>query len=309
MTRSGILAVLALALVTRAGTAQSLELEPVQARGNVGDILSIRITARLHPGQELLELVPRPLLPPPEGMRIVSTDTLTEQRDGSWTGGIRMAFYRIGRQPVPTLALLYRPAANALPDTLVNAPLSIEITPILPLGNPSLKDIKPLEQLGGPVVLPLILLLTGVGAAVFWLFRRRNGVAPLWTRRAPAAPIHTPFAAALARLDALEQEVLASGNGVVPSYARVAEIMRDALIASAVVPHSGFTSGELRAMLPGPLTAEGAGDRFAALLADADLVKFAKLRPDLPSAQGQIARARALFTLWDASTTSPPVEG
>jgi hypothetical protein len=282
--------------------AQRLELKPLQASGNVGDILTIKVTATLREGQTLLELVPHSLLPPPEGMRIVSTDTLKPTDDLTWTGNIRMAFYRIGKQPVPTLGLLYTVEAGALPDTLVHAPLSIEIVPILPAGNPYLKDIKPLEQLGGPPWLPITLITLGALLAGWWLFRRRAGVAPLWKRRVVTEAPRTPYAAAILRLDQLEQQVIASGNGVVPSYAEVASIIRHALIEAAVLPHPGFTTGELRSALPIELADEGAGDTCAALLTDADLVKFARLRPDLAAARGQIARARLLLTGWDHRT-------
>lgn len=293
---------LVLACATTPVAAQRLELKPVQASANVGDILTIRMTVTLRPGQTLLELVPHSLLPPPEGMRIVSTDTLKPSDDLTYSGNIRMAFYRIGKQPVPTLGLLYTVEAGALPDTLVHAPLSIEIASILPAGNPALKDIKPLERLGGPPWLPIALLSAGVAIAGWWLFRRRAGVAPLWKRRVATAAPRTPYAAAILRLDELEQQVVASGNGVVPSYAEVAAIIRGALIEAAVLPHPGFTTGELRSALPIELADEGAGDTCAALLTDADLVKFARLRPDLDAARGQIARARLLLTGWDHRT-------
>lgn len=303
MTR---LALVALLLGAAPLAGQSLELAPVQARGNVGDILTIKITARLHPGQELLEFVPRPLLPPPEGMRIVSTDTLRQLDDGTWAGQIRMAFYRIGKQPVPTLGLLYRVEAGALPDTLVQAPLSIEIVPLLPAGNPSLKDIKPLERLGGPAWVPLGLLLLGIAAAVAWLFRRRAGIKPLWSRRGPAPPTLTPYLGAVERLDALEQRVVEGSIDIEPAYAQVAEIIRDALRAAQVLPHAGLTTAEVRAALPIELADEGAGDSCIALLADADLVKFARVRPDIAAARGQIQRARLLLTGWDHRTAPLP---
>jgi hypothetical protein len=148
---------------------QSLELAPEQLKANIGDVLTIRITARLPEGQELLDFAPRTLLTPPEGMRIVSADTLVRNRNGEYHGTVRMAFYRIGRQPVPTLALLYRPAPGASPDTLVHAPLAIEIIPILPAGNPEIKDIRPLRLLGGPVWAPLAILVTIVVAGLYWL--------------------------------------------------------------------------------------------------------------------------------------------
>lgn len=298
--KSVTLAVLLLSAAPLA--AQSLELAPVQARGNVGDILTIKLTARLHPGQELLEFVPHPLLPPPDGVRIVSTDTLRPADDGTWRGQIRLAFYRVGKQPVPTLGLLYRVEAGALPDTLVHAPLAIEIVPLLPAGNPSLKDIKPLERLGGPAWLPLTLLLVGILAAVAWLFRRRSGVTPLWIRRRPPEPARTPYLKAVDRLDTLEQRVVDGSVEVEPSYADVAEIIRAALLEAGVLPAAGLTTIEVRAVLPIELADEGAGESCVALLADADLVKFARVRPDIAAARSQIQRARLLLTGWDHRT-------
>lgn len=298
----GHLPLLALLLSPGPLAAQSLDLAPVQSRGNVGDVLSVKVTARLRPGQELLELVPHPLLPPPEGMRIVSTDTLRQTGDQIWTGNIRLAFYRIGKQPVPTLGLLYRVEPGALPDTLVQPPLSIDIVPILPAGNQSLKDIKPLERLGGPAYLPIALLILMVVAVGAWLFRRRTGVAPLWIRRTPARPPETPYAAAVAQLDALEARVVAQPEMIIPSYAAVAEIIRAALRGAGVLPNASLTTGELRSALPIELADEGAGDTCAALLADADLVKFARIQPDLTAARSQIQRARLLLTGWDHRT-------
>jgi hypothetical protein len=38
-------------------------------------------------------------------------DSLRADREGTFHGTVRFAFYRLGNQPVPTLALLYRPRA------------------------------------------------------------------------------------------------------------------------------------------------------------------------------------------------------
>jgi len=278
--------------------AQSLELKPEQSQASIGDVITIGLSARFTEGQELLDLVPRTLLPPPEGMRIVSADTLRPYRNGEYRGKVRLAFYRIGRQPVPTLALLYRPAPGASPDTLVHAPLAIEIVAILPAGNPALKDIRPLQMLGGPVWGPVALLLAIVATGLYWLYRRNRRTAGA-RPAAPPVPIPSgPFDVALARLAQLEQASIASGNGVVPLFGEVAELLRTTLVEVGAMPHRGLTTPEVRGSLPASLAAGGLASRCEAILHDADLVKFAKVRPDRAAATTHVTGARQLLEAW-----------
>jgi len=293
-----LLALLPLLLAPVPAGGQSLELRPEQLSARIGDVLTIGVTARLPEGMELLDFAPRTLLSPPEGMRIVSTDTLRRDRHGEYRGKVRMAFYRIGRQPVPTLALLYRPAAGAAPDTLVHAPLAIEIVAILPAGNPGLKDIRPLRLLGGPVWGPVALLLAVVAAGLAWLSRRSRARAT--TRAAEAAqPIPTgPFDLALRRLTELERASVASGNGVMPLFGEVASLLRETLVQVGALPHQGLTTPEVPDRLPAPLAARGLAGRCQELLSDADLVKFAKVKPDRDAATSHVSRARGLLEAW-----------
>jgi len=291
-------ALLLLLAVPRVAPAQTLELRPEQAQASVGDIITLDATARLSEGQELLDLAPRTLLTPPEGMRLVSTDTLRPYRNGEYRGKVRLAFYRVGRQPVPTFALLYRPAPGAAPDTLVHAPLAIEIVPILPAGNPALRDIRPLLLLGGPVWGPVALLFAIVAAGLSWLYRRNRrarGTRPVQSE----APVPTgPFDVALARLARLEQASIASGNGVVPLFGEVAELLRATLVEVGAMPHQGLTTPEVPRVLPAPLAAGDLAPRFEALLRDADLVKFARVRPDRAAATTHVIGARQLLEAW-----------
>lgn len=278
--------------------AQNLELEPAQTSASIGDVLDVGITVRLAEGQELLDLAPRTLLSPPEGVRIFSADTLRRGRDGALRGKVRLAFYRVGRQPVPTLALLFRPAPGAAPDTLVHTPLAIEIVPILPAGNPALKDIRPLVPLGGPVWGPVALLASLVAAGVFWLSRRARRL-----KGAPAAANTTtiprgPFDIALARLDELERASIASGNGVAPLFGEVAELLRGTLLEVGALPNKGLTTPEVPRSLPPPLAAGDLARRCETLLRDADLVKFARVRPDRAAATTHVAGARRLLEAW-----------
>lgn len=282
---------------------QSLEIRAEQAKATIGDPISFELTVRLRPGNELIDVYPRTLVQPPKGIRVLSADTLRPAGNGVYRGKARMAFYRVGPRPVPTLALLYRAASGEPPDTLLHMPISIEITPILEAGNPSLRDIKPLQPLGGPIWIQVAGLAALVGGAFYWLWRRGR------KRAGPAevspVPLAGPFDAALARLGALEMTARASGNGILPLYSGVADVVRDCLREVGAIPHAGLTTDEVGERLPGWLAAADGRGRCRAVLAEADLVKFARVRPDFPTAADHVARTRSLLEGWRDTVAQP----
>ncbi len=287
--------------------AQSLELVPERSRATIGDPITFDVTVRLRSGQELIDVSPRTLVPPPRGIRVLSADTLRPAGNGVYRGRAVMAFYRLGPQPVPTLTLLYRAAPGDPPDTLLHMPVSIEITPILEAGNPQLRDIKPLQPLGGPVWAQAVGLLAVIGVGFWWLWRRGGRRRAAAT--AEAGVLRGPFDAALARLAELEAAARASGNGVVPLYAGVAAVVRDCLMNVGAIPHPGLTTTEVGERLPDWLSGAGQRGRCEAVLAEADLVKFAKVRPDLTAAGAHVARTRGLLEAWRTAAVPPATPG
>lgn len=292
------LLVLLLLLLPAALRGQSLEVVPSQDKASVGDVITMHLTVTLPDGFQLLDLTPRTLLPVPEGMRIITIDTLRRVRSGEFRGDVKMAFYRIGRQPVPTLALLYRPAATAPADTLVHAPLGIEIEPVLPPGNQEIKDIRPLILLGGPLLVPLTVLFSIIVAGWLYLWRHSRPQGRVVVARVSEPIPAGPFDAALARLAALEAASLASGNGIVPLFDDVAGLVRHTLVEVGALPHDGLTTPEVPPRLPAVLAHGDLATRCAILLGDADLVKFAKVRPDREAATSHVGRARSLLEAW-----------
>lgn len=299
LRRLVVAAVLAVAGATQSA-AQTLEVRPEHSKARVGDVLTFQVIARLPPGMELIDLVPHPLVSPPRGIRLISADTLRRRGDGTLRGKAGMAFYRLGPQPVPTLALLYRRVPGEPPDTLVHLPVSIEIVALLPAGNPPLKDIKPLRALRSPAWIPFVGLLALIPAGFWWLRRRRLGgsAAGRFEREAPTSP----FQAALTRLEEIERASRASGNGVLPLYSDSADVVRGLLLDLGAIPHHGLTTPEVSSMLPGAFAEDALRHQCETILRDADLVKFANLRPDLAAALDQLTRTRQLIEAWQAAT-------
>lgn len=301
---------LAVALAPAALRAQSFEITPDVPRALVGDEVKLTVKVTLLPGQELLDLVPKNLIPPPAGTRVIHVDTLRASAPLEYSGRITIAWFRVGPQPVPTFTLLYRPEPNALPDTLVHAPVPMEIASLLPAGNPSLKDIRPLLWISGPVWLQMAFLASLVGGGFGWLWwrtRPRDGRA---AARAEVVELDPgPFVRALRALEAVEARAAASGAAVDPLYAEVAAVLRSCLLEIGALPHPGLTTPEAPARLPEPLKDGGGAERLLRVLGDSDLVKFAAVHPDLPAARHHVEGARALLEAWRAvAERTPPAE-
>lgn len=306
-TRLGLLALLAAARVPPMASAQTFDLVPESRSAHVGDPISFRASVRLDSGQALIDVTPRPLIPPGEGIALLSADTLHPLRDGSLEGRVRLAFYRTGQQPVPTLALLYRRNPAAPPETLVHRSVSVEIVPLLPAGNPELKDIKGLIKLGagrwelGVVLLALI-------AAVLLLRRQKRAAGP-----APL-PIAEPvrpgaYDDALAALAAIEREEWPRRGDVTRHYEATSQVLRRCLEEAARVSALQATTPEILAALPPALVFDGQRDRCRAVLAAADLVKFARVRPNAERASAFLSEVRTLLTQWkDASVPTEPTD-
>ncbi|MEO8636280.1 MAG: hypothetical protein ABI587_13490 [Gemmatimonadales bacterium] len=299
------LLLLLLVLLSHPLLAQRMDLRAEVPSATLGDAVTFLVTVEISPGQELLETAPRVMLNVPDGVRLLGIDTLRGAGDRIWRGKLRLAFYRVGEQPVPILGLLYRASPGGAPDTLLGPSLRMVIASLAPEGNPQLKDIKPLISLVGPAWGPLAGLLVLMVAAAYWLWRRGGG-----RRMRIVEPVNLPrgpFATALARLDALSASLNGSTNGVAPFYADVADVLRDCLLAAGAIPHPGLTTPELSRALPSVLAAGNGRVGCERLLREADLVKFARIRPDRPAAIEHLGRARELLQGWEASATAPEV--
>jgi len=107
-------------------------------------------------------------------------------------------------------------------------------------------------------------------------------------------------------LQQIEQRARADGSEPARTYAAVADVLRAYLEEAHGIPARQRTSGELVRVLPRALTPDGAGARLTALLAEADLVKFARARPDAGAAGRALRSAHLLLDAWHAGEGSHP---
>jgi hypothetical protein len=181
-------------------------------------------------------------------------------------------------------------------------PVEVEVTSVLPGGNPSLRDIR--EPQRPPSLAPLWTVLGAAGAAgLAWLVamrrRRARVAAPVPVEPPPAPPPPPdPYSVALARLEAIDGDRWAPRGDVERHYELVADVLRQYLQAAQGIPAPERTTSELLWSLPPRLSEGGLRRRVQELLGAADLVKFARGRPTAAEAASYTRAARELLDRW-----------
>jgi len=296
------LAALTVALAPRAVCAQHLD-----ASGGgtvtVGDTVTIDLRATL-PDDASIAGDPHPRDSLPNSVRLLAMDTLPRAADGAHRYRARIAFFETGSLTSPAFALPYRRAGAEVPDSVVSGAVLVTVMATLPDTAIAMRDIRPIASLGGSAgsashwwLIAVAALLLAAGAAMVLRSSRRPNAAM------PAAPIEPPLGAyetARARLRALAASDLAARD-VARYYDEVSDTLRRYLEAAHDIPAVHRTTPELIRALPGALAGHAAAT--AALLGEADLVKFARLRPDADVARAFVARATNVLDAWhDAAT-------
>ena len=293
----------------QAVTGQSFQVMVDSARPvSVGDTVTVHFRVRLDERDLLFDTVPQPLGALPSGARILGVEKLTRTPDRIFHGSARLAFYRTGRQPVPTFMLPFMRAVKGVQRaTLASDSAWVQVRALLPAGNPPLKDIRELKLNHGPALWPLIAVASIASLILMGVFVRRRK----WRRMAPAeepdlldTPLPSPFLEALAHLTHIESERWPERNQIARHYEAIVDVLRGYLEAEAGVPARECTSAELLWALPPHLSDELLRDRLDAFLDRADLVKFARVVPNRESAAVFLGDARSLLEDWQARAPS-----
>jgi hypothetical protein len=282
---------------------QHWEVTPETGRPTVGDTVTLAFRVRLDERDLLYDTVPAPALTPPDWIRIFSIEKLTRQPDRIFVGRAKLAFYRPGRQAVPIFTLPFMRSVKGLTrGTLPSDSASVEVVPVLTAGSgATLRDIREPKPPSGVLPAPLLLGLAALLVAGWLAWRARSRVATgdiaMDPVAAPAPLELDPYQRTLDRLATIEAERW-SDRDVARHYAEITDALRDYLAITEGIPARERTSSELLGALPRHWSTGALGRDWAGVLAAADLVKFARSRPDSETAAHFLGEARALLAGW-----------
>ncbi|HEX2250898.1 MAG TPA: hypothetical protein VHH32_11165 [Gemmatimonadales bacterium] len=288
---------------TAAQDSQEFRITPVNARITVGDSVTLRFRVRLDERDLLIDTVPRPLGPLPSGVRLLSVEKMHRTPDRIFHGQARIVFYRPGRQPVPVFGLPFMRIVEGVERaTLSSDSAYVSVSPLLPPGNPALKDIREFEPTRNS---PWSFVAGGTLLAVALLFARRRlrraaptPVARDLAQQDPSQSAVDPLGIALESLLKIEREQWPERGEVPRHYEAVVNVLRDYLNLAESIPAREQTTAEVLWALPPHLSESGLRDQLRELLVEADLVKFAGVRPDSADAHQFLADSRSLLETW-----------
>ena len=263
---------------------------------SVGDpvLLTLAVT---HPaGYQVIV----PQLPPAWGpfeVRNQSPATVEANADGTETTRqtIEVTLFDLGEFQTPELVLTVGDGAGGLAEATV-PPVTLAVVPTLAEDDAELRDIKPQAVLTVPPTWPWVagglLLVVAVAVAGWWLVRRAQNKSffPV-----PAVDNRPPWQVAYDELGRIEGLDLPGQGSFKEHYSLVTDCLRAYLEAQFGLRATDRTTSELRLVLRHSDLASEHARRFLDLFSVSDLVKFAKLTPDLAVARRLAAEARLLI--------------
>lgn len=250
-------------------TGGPLEVQVPRTPLTVGDPLVVRLRATLPRGATLVDHVPRVRETLPEGVRILSADSLRVDH-GVIVAQLRVAFFRPDSQVVPSFAIAYQSSSGT--DTLISAAVPVLVRAVLPAGNATLRDVRdvdapwPLGVISAGAIFLLVALL------IVRRLHPRARAAP--TAQATREQGPSAYNLALEQLREIERADIA----VEQRYGRAADVIRAYIAATRGVPAMERTTREV-------LSALNVNGEVAAFFREADLVKFAGWRPETYTAR------------------------
>jgi hypothetical protein len=228
-----------------------------------------------------------------------SQATTTANDDGTETTRqtIQVTLFDLGKFETPELRFGVSDGAAQVGEETVPS-ISLSVVPTLAEDDNDLRDIKPQAALAVPPIWPWIVggtLLAALAAtAGWWAYRRRQGK-PFGL--APAVDTRPAWQVAFDTLDAIEAMDLLERRCFKEHYTLVTDSLRTYLESQFGLRVFDRTTSELKPVLRSSDLQPEHSRRILDLFADSDLVKFAKVVPDLETASRLTGRARDLVEL------------
>ncbi|MGE5315410.1 MAG: hypothetical protein ACM3Q4_12010 [Acidobacteriota bacterium] len=236
---------------------------------------------------------------------IVQADTAVKKEESNGmvteTRSLIISRYEPGRATLPPIALAYRKPNDTTSYSVETNPIPIDVRGVAVDTTLAIKDIKP--PLSVPITLleilmyaGIVLALAAVGYFIYWYWKKKQKKALGIVEVKPAIP---PDVLALAQLHELEERQIWQKGEIKRFYSEATEIIRRYFEGRYGVMALEMTTDEVLDQLVKFKLSREMTDEIRAFLADADMVKFAKVIPSLsdnerviPAATEIIAKTR-----------------
>ena len=222
---------------------------------------------------------------------------------------IQVSLFEVGTFQTPTWTITLRDQDDTLLERAVPQ-VSLTILSVLPAGETELQDLKPQVDLDVPPLWPWVLLAmlitVFVVGGLWWGYNRFIKKQAVLEPELIPQPIIDPRPAhqiAYEELDRIEQLDLLGQGRFKEYYTLVSDCMRYYLEGRYQIPALDLTTAEIKANLNSSTILTTHAQQFLTLFSISDLVKFARLTPDLEEAINLITQARQLID----NTKSTPI--
>jgi hypothetical protein len=240
----------------------------------VGDPVLLSLRIRREPGDAAVLLQSEGFLAPFEVRRQVPP-AVRETSDGriEETLALELAVYRVGAIEVPSLVLQVR-TSEGDSGLIASEPISVLVRSVKPAEMTDIRDVKPPVDIEAEIPGWLwfaAAILVGIAAGTLWYLKRRRRKPEV---EPPPPPIVWPDEVAkILRMQLVEKGAFKR------YYSLLSEVMRRYLEVRVQVDAMECTTSELVQDLRRVPIGEVELMALEGLLSEADLVKFAKLRP------------------------------
>jgi len=241
----------------------------------------------------------------PFEVRDQSQTTTVTNSDGTETTSqtITVTLFDVGTFETPTLPLTISDGTWQVVEEVVPA-TAVTVIPTLAEGDTTLTDIRPQVELKVPPVWSAIIasMIAAVMVIVggWWLYQRRYGKHAL----ARIVDNRPPYQVAYDELDRIDGLNLPQAGKFKEHYTLVTDVLRLYVEQQFLVHAFDRTTTELKQSLNSSTMSPEHIRRFTEFFFESDLVKFAKLVPNLEDAHQLTDEARTLIKL----TQPVPVE-
>lgn len=203
---------------------------------------------------------------------------------------LALTTYETGELPLGPVSVALK--RNGIPDTLQVPAPSVYVRSLLGPQARDLRDIKglmPVPERARLAWIAILCLLSALAAAfLLWRRRRRKTVRPA---QAPI-PAEPPHVWALRELAGIERMELPARGRVKEHYVLVSDVLRRYISARHNVETLERTTREILADLAAAGTRPDYRDSYGRVLAEADLVKFARWKPEPAVTSALVPRVR-----------------